>query len=100
MHPLILFTGKSGRFTPHRGGTLNPPRCSERHRTGAQNEVEPEPLRRKAGAKSGILAPQKRYIKPALAVDSPRISGRFTPQKIFETRINTSFLRGRKSQYY
>jgi len=60
MHPLILFIGESGRFTPQQSGTLNPPRYSKSHRKGAQNEVEPEPLRRKARAKSGTLAPQKR----------------------------------------
>lgn len=64
MHPLKLFLGKSGRFTPHRSGTLNPPRCSKSHRTGAQNEVVAQPLRRRAGAK---------------AVCCPRKSGRFTP---------------------
>ncbi len=58
MHPLTLFIGKSGRLLPHRNGRLKPPRCSKSHRTGAQNEVGAQPLRRKAGAKSGILLPQ------------------------------------------
>ena len=70
MYPPLLLEGKSGRLLPHRGGRLQPPRCSKTQRERAQNEVGATPLRRK-----------KRYTTTAKAVDYFRKSGRLLPQK-------------------